>query len=400
MEFAYSSSSHIDFPNLSNSPLFMLGQSYSKSNDSIPERAWSDFLTDFRSCFWFTYRKNFIRIEPSGLTSDVGWGCMLRSGQMLLSQALIYHYFGRSFRIFDLLRNSDDSDDNNNRDAKIQRYFNILDSFIDYPDKPYSIHNIAEGGLRFGKDIGEWFGPATIAQVLEGLVEQQFDIYHEFCMYVSVDSCVYLDRVQDLCSRSNFNSNSNNKGKEKEGDREEEQEEEENKNWKSMLIVIPVRLGLDKLNDIYVNILKEMFKFPQSMGILGGKPRSSYYFIGCQDESILYLDPHVLQATVSSNFEEEKKKGGEEGSVFNSYYCSNPKKMSFLELDPSMAFAFYCKTRRDFEDWCERSKEMSERLGTTVFNIEKRTPEYLIKKKEVITKEKFFSDDEDEVVFL
>lgn len=39
--------------------------------------------------------------------------------------------------------------------------------FLDRPDSPYSIHKIAQIGTMFNKKIGEWFGPTTIAQVLQ-----------------------------------------------------------------------------------------------------------------------------------------------------------------------------------------------------------------------------------------
>ena len=45
------------------------------------------FVQDYQSRFWFSYRRDFERIEPSYFTTDVGWGCMLRTAQMLLAQA-------------------------------------------------------------------------------------------------------------------------------------------------------------------------------------------------------------------------------------------------------------------------------------------------------------------------
>lgn len=77
------------------------------------------FLDDFESRLWLTYRSNFPPIPKSrqpgasssmtlsvrlrsqlldqgGFTSDSGWGCMIRSGQSLLANALVMLRLGRS----------------------------------------------------------------------------------------------------------------------------------------------------------------------------------------------------------------------------------------------------------------------------------------------------------------
>lgn len=45
----------------------------------------------------------------------------------------------------------------------------------------------------------------------------------------------------------------------------------------------------------YLPLLGATFCFPQSLGILGGRPGASTYIIGMQEENAFYLDPHDVQ---------------------------------------------------------------------------------------------------------
>lgn len=110
---------------------------------------------DVESKLWCTYRRGFVPIGTSdnGLTTDKGWGCMLRCGQMVLAQAMIDLHLGREWYWT-----------NETRD---ETYLKIVSRFEDSRKSPFSIHQIALMGDSEDKRVGEWFGPNTVAQVLK-----------------------------------------------------------------------------------------------------------------------------------------------------------------------------------------------------------------------------------------
>ncbi|KAG0215626.1 Cysteine protease atg4c [Mortierella sp. GBA43] len=78
----------------------LYGVSGATTNLSANQMILQQFMSDFRSRLWFTYRKDMARIEPSFYNSDAGWGCMMRTGQSLLAQAFLQVMLGRGKSLF------------------------------------------------------------------------------------------------------------------------------------------------------------------------------------------------------------------------------------------------------------------------------------------------------------
>lgn len=116
-----------------------------------------------------------------------------------------------------------------------------------------------------------------------------------------------------------------------------------------VLLLIPLVLGIGKLNPVYFPQLHAVLAMPHSVGIVGGRPGSSVYVVGCQGESLLYLDPHTIQpaATCTSDWE--------------TCSCDVLRTMWLSSLDPSLALGFYCKDKEEYLDLCERLKELEEK---------------------------------------
>lgn len=289
------------------------------------------FKHDFYSQIWFTYRKDFPRLIDSSLTSDVGWGCMIRSGQMILARALVLHLLGKNWRW-----KGPDHDD------PIHRM--IVTWFGDSPDSklcPFSIHQFVKFGLKQNRQVGEWFGPSSVSYVLQSALEsgaRENQFLRDITCYVAQDCTVYKEDILDaLCQ--------DNPGNVAEGS--------VSRSWRSVLILIPVRLGAERFNSVYSSYIKEILSLPTCVGIIGGLPRHSLYFIGFQSDKLLFLDPHYSQKSLDFT---------DSHVLLDSYHCPQAaRKVKMSQIDPSCAIGFFLKSERQYNEFVETIEQLQER---------------------------------------
>ncbi|XP_032152663.1 cysteine protease ATG4C isoform X2 [Sapajus apella] len=327
-----------------------------------------EFRKDFISRIWLTYREEFPQIEGSALTTDCGWGCTLRTGQMLLAQGLILHFLGRAWTWPDALNieNSDSeswtshtvkkftasfeaslsgerelktptislketigkySDDHEMRNEIYHR--KIISWFGDSPLAVFGLHQLIEYGKKSGKKAGDWYGPAVVAHILRKAVEEaRHPDLQGITIYVAQDCTVYNSDVIDKQSASMTSDNADDK---------------------AVIILVPVRLGGERTNTDYLEFVKGILSLEYCVGIIGGKPKQSYYFAGFQDDSLIYMDPHYCQSFVDVSIKD---------FPLETFHCPSPKKMSFRKMDPSCTIGFYCRNVQDFERASEEITKM------------------------------------------
>ena len=178
-----------------------------------------------------TYRNNFKEQKNvknnSTYTSDCGWGCMIRSSQMIFSRMLYkifkYHYknkftseiilksiipFFMDNNIPMSVINTKSSDYINlGMDSYISQLNNYLTKKIEENkfkkvtiksiDPPFSIHKICILGELFGRTSGEWFSDFELPKIYE-IINSTFNIIPNFSiMHFNTD--LEVDTVMKNC---------------------------------------------------------------------------------------------------------------------------------------------------------------------------------------------------------
>lgn len=331
-----------------------------------------------------------------------------------------------------------------------EAYINILNWFADFPGKDhiYSIHNMIQCGMKYDKLPGEWYGPSAAALVLRDITKLHHASYGgQLEVYVCNSDTIYISEVNELCTA---NIAANNNGLDNGNDSlqaamhsvievddlatatkivsETECADTESgdsffdpllrpppsleRPWNcGLMVIIPLKLGLDTVTDVYKEATKKALEHPHSVGIIGGRVNHAIYFVGHTDKSggtgiihssgssnsqLIGLDPHVVYS--SSHFESKPFPSpalsaqvhpslyanefvfttGESGtqtsavnadsnaqhsSTANTNVAGAPVTyMSIDQLDPSIGLGFYFRNKEEFNDFCTetRSKQTTQ----------------------------------------
>lgn len=451
-----------------------------------------DLLERLRGIMWFSYRRGFQPVPRTSppVTGDAGWGCMVRSSQMLLAQALRRHCAPLASDL-----ESDDDAASKQRKPPLQRappaphagaacaptaptagggdgndvglFERVLRLFAeDDPSlsSPFAVSSdpfsapfcfqrlVARGAEPTSVEmpVGQWYSAGDACSVIRDLVQAQARLWQldgpecrQSCfvrlgcnesdpgkfsgegeearpssssvgpmvVYKSQHGMhtVYVSEVEKLCSaavgaaaaaeaRAAVAAASVDPLVNPPPAREQ-------KPWdKSLLILIPKKMGQDKLDAHGMDALCRAFELPQCVGVVGGRRGHAVYFVGAQrgpgsqQTELHLLDPHTVQPALNFHTDGVFKRQravapphaplpkpalrahnsaaaaeivgpGEDMSAaaaarqqrlraVQSAHAPAPLVMPIEHVDPSLAFGFYCRSRADFLQLCGSVKAM------------------------------------------
>jgi cysteine protease ATG4 len=107
-----------------------------------------------------------------------------------------------------------------------------------------------------------------------------------------------------------------------------------------VLLLAPVMLGVGKLAADHTGFVKKSLEIPQTVGIVGGTKKKSFWFVGYHagDRELLYFDPHTVLAAVETDAHDVR------------LYRPGLKGISFEKVESSMLMGYCVKPGDELEN--------------------------------------------------
>ena len=369
---------------------------YSKEYNLKERNILINFKNKMNNILYFSYRTNFYNIQNlknyNIYNSDCGWGCMIRSGQMILARG-IYKYFKKLNPL--------------NKNRKFEILIDTLFLFLDNPISlqinfppilntfkqfifnfknfsysegfrnvqqiipPFSLKSICNVGKIVNKYAGEWFSDVSMSNIFEKIINN-YEIFKDeennnILKFFTFQNSIDLKKVLETCfvKQNNYQSNI---------DMNNKQNKIFNHNnisyefKNSGIIFVSCRLGLNQVESCYFEPLLFLFQSKNCLGFIGGKPGRAFYFIGFDHEqNLVYLDPHLTQESINTCISNSKQ--------IESYFVKNIYRIKINNIQPSLTIGFIFRNVLEFNaliNFLEINNNFTEKFFSYSFKTENK----------------------------
>jgi hypothetical protein len=140
--------------------------------------------------------------------------------------------------------------------------------------------------------------------------------------------------------------------------------------------------------------IKYALRLPECAGILGGRPRHAIYFVGYRDDTqcLLGLDPHTTYNAIDTRSPSDE--------ILQQIHVQRFETLSFTQIDPSMAFAFFFNDRVSFEQFALTQRlRADQRLRENkfaLFHVQQIPPDYAKEEVAALAAQLMLGEDEDD----
>ena len=329
------------------------------------EKTMTYLNNELKKIIYISYRNNYkpqINIKNNTeYTSDCGWGCMIRSSQMLFAK-ILFEIFKYKYEI----NNEKEKetllkyiipffmDNNLNITGEYYMYMeNYLTKLINFSqaknlgiitiDPPFSIHKICILGEIYNRTCGEWFSDFELPKIYN-IINENFNII-PYLNIIHFITEIELYKVIENCFLPNDKKEKKNKG-----DILYYEDEKEYIFNKMGVIFVSLRLGVNDVSSDYFPSIKKLFDCLQFVGFIGGKVNAASYFIGFVDDYLLFLDPHYNQTSITELNNES----------FNTYLQKDIYKLPFSSLQTALTVGFLFRNINEFRQLYAFLKKFNE----------------------------------------
>ena len=294
-----------------NFDLHLLGQIYYNSSLSLVSSGCTILQIEkvFKSMKKFTYNDQ-IRYRK-GFISDVGWGCTIRSGQMLLFNMLLFKIIQQRINI-KYSKNLED------------KSINLLILFHDNRTTNFSFSNFIEKSNKsVNKKLNEYWNAKEFFIACESILEESnhhvsfLNLDIKLKLFISDDGGVNVTGIKEALIKS-----------------------------QTTLLVFNINIGNEDNRRRFKKEFLELIELKFFSGMIGGHKREAYYVFGNYSDRLLYLDPHKIR----------------DGKTERNFDVSTYYEISYEKINASTTLTFTIQNMDEFLEFLDEIRSMNTEL--------------------------------------